>query len=170
MLLRKPPLILFLFWTGVVFTQTDTQNKDAWLDQYQAVMDGAAKSWVQRDYAKALDGLSSARSLLSYNMPLPTEIFQWRMYRTLKTYALLLTRLVELDMYITKKDAQKVFNLAAQAQEWADNLDNQKRDWQRAKARSDDELLLRKTWVERFESAIDRARLMYRRLKPHEDG
>ena len=147
--------------------QSQPVESDEWIKQLKAVMDGVAKSWVQKDYAKALDGLTSARSLLSYNMPFPTDIYAWRMYRALKTYTLVITRLIEVDLYIERKDMQRVIQLATQAQEWADALDGQGQDWERVVTQNHDEIYLRAEWLDRFEKSIDRTQKLWNRIQQY---
>ena len=147
--------------------QSQPVESDEWIKQFKAVMDGVAKSWVQKDYAKALDGLTSARSLLSYNMPFPTDIYAWRMYRALKTYTLVMTRLIEVDLYIERKDMQRVIQLATQAQEWADALKDQGEDWNRVFTQNQDEIFLRTEWLDRFEKSIDRTQKLWNRIQQY---
>jgi len=165
---RKARLFLFFCWILAGRLQSQQMLSDAWIKQYKAVMDGVAKSWVQKDYAKALDGLNSARSLLSYNMPFPTDIYAWRMVRALKTYTLVMTRLIEVDLYIQRKDSERVIQLSTQAQEWANTLNEQGEDWNRVFTQNQDEIFLRVEWLDRFNKSIDRARKLYNRIQQHQ--
>jgi hypothetical protein len=147
------------------YAQETPYVPDEWISQYESVMNGVAASWANNDFAKALDGLSSARTVLSFNMPLPTEIFVWRMYRTLKTYTIVLTRLVELEVAIQSKDLPKVKRLILQVEDWAEVLEDQARDWRRIEIQNRGMIAFRERWLVRFKEALDRVRHITQRVK-----
>ena len=156
---------IFIFWITGGYAQDTPYVPDEWISQYESVMNGVAACWANNDFAKALDGLSSARKILSFNMPLPTEIFAWRMYRTLKTYTIVLTRLVELEVAIQSKDLPKVKRLTLQVEDWAEVLEDQARDWRKIEIQNRGMITFRERWLVRFKEALDRVRHITQRVK-----
>ena len=39
-------------------TYSPQSQSDDWVTRYESVMDGAAQEWLQKEYAKAIDGFS----------------------------------------------------------------------------------------------------------------
>lgn len=134
-----------------------TLPTDEWISQYEAVMDGAARTWITKEYAKSMDRLTSAKKLLSYNMPLPTRVYEWRMYRALQTYTLVLTRLVEVDHYKSEENVDRMYQAARQAREWGRMLAQQSNDWSKVKVIKKSQMEFRKKWVSRFRKSLEQA-------------
>ena len=142
-----------------VFAQTQMSIHEM-LSLYQKTMDQSAEQWLQKKYAKAKDGFYQAEDMLSDNMPSPSNSYEWTGCCALKTYTLLLVRMVEVDQHC-KEDQSKLCNeLVKQAMRWSDVLIDQTRAWNQIEPSRPDELPSRLEWMKRFQSAILRAQTL----------
>lgn len=149
---RYPVLLVPLVLAGQTIAQ---QNSfDDVLSEYEEKMDQAARNWIQKNYAKALDGFTSARELLSDNMPPSTETYEWEEARTLKTYTVVLARLTEVDFYRERGRIDQVIHVAKQAQEWSEVLNEQANGWAEVYTPDLEEASSRVRWIKRFLTAI----------------
>ena len=80
----------------------------------------------------------------------------------MKTYTVVLARMVEVDLYQSKGEDNLVIQIAEQALEWARVLKEQASAWLRFKAQSPEEISLRSRWLKRFRTAILRAQKVSR--------
>ncbi len=148
---------LFIIFACLFFTfrSAHTNTTEDWISEYEVVLKEAAKGWRNKDYARALDGFSSAQTILKNHMPSPTEVFEWKMCLALRTYTLLLTRLVEIDIYSDEKNTARVAELVNQARDWAVILKKQSKEWTTVKVEDPDRSSFRKRWLDRFSKAVD---------------
>ena len=151
---------VFLALEGCVFAQEDSFYNV--VSNYEEKMDLAAKSWLNKNYSRALDGFYAARELLSKNMPTPLDPYGWGWCRSMKTYTVVLARMVEVDLYRSKGEVDLVSQIAVQALEWARVLKEQASAWLRFKAQSPEEILIRNRWLKRFRTAILQAQKVSR--------
>lgn len=139
-----------------VQAQEDIFNRT--VSQYEGKMDDAAKSWLNKDYGRALDSFYSANAFLSKNKPLPSDVYAWTGCRALKTYAVVLARMVEFDLYLNQDQNELVDEVAKQVMNWSEILKEQVYQWAQVETHSEADSLLRIRWTKRFHSAILRAR------------
>lgn len=149
---RCPIFLVLLVLTGQTIAQ---QNSfDDVLSKYEEKIQQAARSWIKKNYARALDGFTSARELLSDNMPPSSDTYAWEEARALKTYTVVLARLTEIDFYRNRGRTDQVIHVAKQAQEWAEVLNEQANDWAEVETQDLEEASSRVRWIKRFLKAI----------------
>ncbi len=154
------------FWTVVLCVSLLWLNGEKALGQqdsfekivssYQEKMQEAARSWLKKHYAIALDGFYSADQLLSKNMVSPSETYTWNGLRTLKTYTLVLIRLVQIDLYRSQDQNKLLASIVKQASDWAELLKEEVDAWRKVKITDPDAVVLRMRWMRRCQAAIRR--------------
>ena len=155
---RMKQIILCVVGLGSisVFAQTQMSIHEM-LSLYQKTMDQSAEQWLEKKYAKAKDGLYRAEDMISDNMPSPSNSYEWTGCCALKTYTLLLVRMVEVDQHCKEDQSKLCKELMRQAMHWSDVLIDQARTWYQTKPSRPDVLSSRTQWLKRFQSAILRA-------------
>lgn len=148
-----------------VYAQTEMDIREM-LFRYQKKMDESAELWLQKKYAKAKDGFHQAEDILLDHMPPPSQAYVWSGWCALKTYTLLLVRLVEVDQYCGDAPSKLCEELTGQAIHWSDVLIDQTRAWNEVEPSQPDELPSRLQWMKRFQSAI----LRVQKLKNMNEG
>jgi len=141
----------FLVWSKG-FTQESNFSKV--VSQYETVMQSAARNWVKKKYTRALDDFFLAREVISKNMPNPSESFAWHGSCALKTYTVVMARMVEIDIYRAERDEETVRKITQQAHTWAEILNEQANVWEKVKSQNAAETSLRTRWLSRFQKAI----------------
>jgi hypothetical protein len=124
------------------------------MKDFEETMNRAAKNWLNQDHAAALDDLNSARELFSGKMPLPKDAYSWNAYSSLKIYAVLLSKLVEIDYYQIKRQTEFAEKTKQQAKDWAMVLRKQGTKWRGIRSPSQEEEVFRKKWIKRFYTVI----------------
>ena len=147
-----PIVLILLVLTGETIAQK--HSFDDVLSRYEEKMEQAARKWIEKDYARALDGFTSARVLLSDNMPPSTDMYAWEQARALKTYTVVLARLTEVDFYRRRDQEDQVVQVAEQAREWAEVLNEQADGWAEVDTQDMEEASSRVRWIRRFLTAI----------------
>jgi len=154
-----------LLWAerGKTFAQQNSFEKI--VSSYQKKMDEAARSWLKKDYARALDSFYSADQLLSENMVSPSETYAWNGLRTLKTYTLVLIRLIQIDLYRSQDQNNLLASIVKQASDWAALLREEANVWGRVKIADPHAVILRMHWMKRCEAAVRRVQKVSREFK-----
>ncbi len=142
---------------GSISVFSQSMEMDETLSLYEKKMNQSAKQWLEKDYAKAKDGFNQAQNILSDNMPLPSDSYVWAGFCALKTYTLLLIRMVDVDQNCGENPSELCQELIGQAIHWSDVLIDQARTWNQTKPSRPDEVSSRTRWLKRFQSAILRA-------------
>ncbi|MBN2029174.1 hypothetical protein JW824_02920 [bacterium] len=151
-------LVLCVFVAGgaiSVFSQSADMAEA--LSLYEGKMNQSAKQWLDKDFAKAKDGFNQAQDILSDNMPPPSDSYMWAGFCALKTYTLLLIRMVEVDQHCGENQSELCKELVSQAIHWSYVLIDQARTWNQTQPSRPDGLPSRTQWLKRFQSAILRA-------------
>ena len=138
------------------------------VSRYAERMQQAARSWLNKNYARALDGFYSARELLSENMPSPTDSYAWNGCCALKTYAVVLARMVEIDLYLSQGQTELAESVVEQVEEWTEILEEQMNGWSKVEGLSSLEEALRSHWMEHFERVILQAKQVSDRVVQEE--
>lgn len=125
---------------------------------YEKSMQRSAHQWIEKNYAKALDGLYRTSDYLSKHMPPPEQRYNWSGCIALKTYTIVIARLVEEDMYLLQNQEKMVSLTRMQAKKWADLLDVQSKAWNNVNTSTVPEDSLRKIWINRFNTVIKQTR------------
>ena len=144
-----------LLFTGLGKTQQDDQQVIVF---YERTMNEAAKNWLAHNYAAALDDFDSAKKMLLYHMPLPSDGFSWNKFHSLKIYTVLLTRLVEVERYQNGEQAELAEKARKQAKDWAGDLKNQTKKWMALKSPSPEDETMRLKWIKRFHSVVQKVK------------
>jgi len=144
-------LFVFNLFTGSLFSQVSLEE---YLQKTEAVINKAAECWLDKNYTRALDILHKINNKLTNHSFPPTDRFAWEACRSLKTYTIVFSRVVEAKWYNDKGDDQGAVELRKQAKEWAKILECQAYSWSKVKPRSNDDVKLRKKWLKRFSSII----------------
>lgn len=126
--------------------------------EFEFKMNKAAENWLNQNYGRALDGFYDARDFLTSNMPVPSENYAWEWCRALKTYVIVLARLVEYDMYKSQNQEALSSRVMKQAVEWAQILELQAKDWIALKTNDPILTANREKWIKRFYAAIQRVK------------
>ena len=121
-------------------------------------MQGAAESWLRKDFINTLDKLNQSKELLNDNMPLPSDKYAWACFATLKTYCLLLMRLAEIDYFNAQKKTSKAKSAVRRISKWADDLNLALTKWADLELSQKDNRKMRDKWVMRISNAVKRAR------------
>jgi len=150
-------LIFFLVLWEPSVAQED--SFDRMVFQYEEKMQQAATSWVKKNHTRALDGFYAAREWLSEKMPSAMNDYEWSGWQAMKTYSVVLARLVEGDLYHREGRFNMVDRVSEQALEWAEILKEQTDAWSKVRVRTPTEESIRKKWVGRFRSAIRQAQI-----------
>ncbi len=127
------------------------------LEKYEAGMQQAAQDWLAQKYLAAIDGFNLSRKLLDDNLPPPSERFAWECFSTLKSYSLMLMRLVQADYFRAKGEEARRTQTLRQARQWAGNLQQDAETWKKAVCRDPRESRLRQKWLTRAERAAAQA-------------
>ncbi|MFH1943376.1 MAG: hypothetical protein ABIL68_14840 [bacterium] len=130
--------------------------------QYEQKMNDAARSWMNKNYSRALDGFFSAKALLTKHMPTPLDPYGWHWCQAMQTYTVVLERMVEVDMYRIEGKEDFVRKMAEQAMEWAETLKKQAGAWMKVQVQDPTESTLRKQWIQRFLKAVNQAKKVAR--------
>ena len=152
----------------LVFKSAPTNTTEDWISDYEVVLKEAAKDWRNKDYARALDGFSSAQIILKNHVPVPSEVFEWKMFLALRAYTLLLARLVEIDIYDDEENTERVTELVNQATDWADVLKKQSKEWAMVNVEDPDRSSFRKRWLDRFSKAVNHVLRLSRKTNSSE--
>ncbi|MCJ7813348.1 hypothetical protein MUP95_08555 [bacterium] len=154
--IRRFVLFVLIGWgCGCAYTQQNDFYEV--LSLYEKRMNQSAENWLQEEYGKALDSFHSATDLLSANMPSPSNMYFWSEFCALKTYTLLLTRMVEVDQHCSEGQSELCKEVIEQALSWSDILKEQTGIWIQIDTSRSDDFFSRLLWIKRFESAIYRA-------------
>ena len=146
----------FHIFTIDVFPQTDSFV--LLLRDFENAMNHGAKSYMKENYTRALDYFHLARGNISKNMPSPSEKFQWYCCVALKSYAMLLARMAEIDLYKQRNDSVMIYRVKEQAIEWGKTLEVQYKQWNDLETNRLEEIALRKRWIRLFRGAISESR------------
>lgn len=130
------------------------------LPVFEKRLSQAVVSWKNGNHSRARDGFYQARDLLSEHMPTPMDAYGWNWSRSLKTYAIVLARLVELESIKRKDAGQQMRRMRDQAMEWADVLQQQAMEWRVIKVSGGAEARTRQIWINRYVQAIRRVRFV----------
>ena len=155
---KRAALILFILQAGLALSQPS--GFEGLMVEFEDHMNQAAKSWLNKNYGRALDWLASAKELVREGMPPPTDSFSWKGCRALITYSTVMSRLVEYDMHRSEEDTTLSRRAEEQAAEWAGSLKELARDWAGVKDVSEQQAVLRARWFKRFSSVIRRVEQM----------
>ena len=156
---------LIIFSSLIVgFTHSVRNDSEDWITEFESILNTAAENWLDKDYAKALDGFSSAQIMLKRYMPPPTEVYKWRMCLAFKTYTLVLTRLVETDMHRSEENMERVVQLVEQAEKWVDILKKQAKEWKNVRVKDPDKVSSRDRWLNRFSKAVNHVSRIAKKL------
>lgn len=146
--------ILFGFiFVGAGQTQ---QNNHQVMIYYEQTVQQAARNWLRHNYTGALDGFYSARELLLYHMPLPSDVYSWNTFFSLKIYTVLLTRLVEIELHQKENQIKLEEEVSKQARDWAIVLEEQMKIWKELKSPSVEDEKMRQKWMKRFRAVIQK--------------
>jgi hypothetical protein len=129
--------------------------------QYDIIVQNAARSWLSKNHVRALDGFYLAGEFITDHMPSPGDSFAWEGCRVLKTYSIVMARLVEIDMVQISKKKQEAVRLSVQAREWALILDDLSDIWEKNKTEHSEERNLRKRWLKRIRAAIEQVKMKH---------
>lgn len=145
----------FLLVAGLGMTQQDAHQV---IVLYERTMNKAAKNWLAHNYAAALDDFDSAKKMLLYHMPLPSDGFSWNAFHSLKVYTVLLSRLAEVERYQNDDQAELAEKARKQAKDWAGDLKNQTKEWMVLECPSPEDETMRFKWIKRFYSVIQKVK------------
>jgi hypothetical protein len=139
------------------------------LPEFESKMAQAAISWKKGNYSRALDGFLLARDLISLHMPTPIDAYGWNWSRSLKTYTIVLARLVELDLIVKSGKTELLEETRHQAVEWGDVLQVQAMDWRKVESQNEEEKTIRNRWIGRYVQAIRQVRTVCAAKGPGEE-
>jgi hypothetical protein len=155
--------ILLKFLSALLFVYSGLHAQEPiqkWIPAYEKEMVEAVKSWTNKQYGSALDHMRSARELIAQNIPSPSDSYYWHASCSMKTYALLLIRLVELDIDEQEGKTESTHRTVRQVLEWGEKLKEQARDWASIKVESPSAQQLRETWLRRYLGALNRVKTL----------
>ncbi|MCD6117850.1 hypothetical protein J7K93_12605 [bacterium] len=144
-------LFVFNVFAGPIFGQVSIEQ---YLTKTETIINKAAECWLDKDYTKSLDILHKINDSLSNHTFPPTDHFAWEACRSIKTYSIVFSRIVEAEWDKDKKDKQSADKLIKQAREWASILESQAYSWSKVKPRSNEDAKVRHKWLKRFSSII----------------
>jgi hypothetical protein len=122
--------------------------------EFESRMQRAAECWLKKQYSKALDQFYSGRDDLSENMPAPSNKFEWSACLALKTYAVLLARMVEADLLKSQRLDDMIPSVGRQIEDWKKILRDQSDEWTRLNSAAPWEEAVRSKWIRRFRSVL----------------
>ena len=140
------------------------RSVEDWMSAYEREMGGAVQSWKDGQFGSALDRMRTARDLIGKNIPQPSDEFRWHASRSIKTYTLLLIRLVEFEMSEKDKKSESAQQSVRQIYKWGEKLIEQAKVWGSVEAESDENEQLRKNWFRRYRTALDRVKKLSQKL------
>ena len=130
------------------------------LPTFKRRMSQAVVCWKNGNYSRARDTFYSARELISEHMPTPMDTYGWNWSRSLKTYTIVLARLVELEVIADQNNDSMMVRMNDQVMEWADVLHQQAMEWKAVRVKNDVEEETRSIWLSRYIQAIRRVRIV----------
>lgn len=147
-------IILLLFGTLPVLTQQKPFLE--WVSSYEQEMVHGVGLWKKGEYGSALDRLRAARDIVTANIPKPTEYYKWYAGLSMKTYALVLIRMIEMEVEEQEGKSEAVLNRTTQIYEWGEKLKEQAKAWILVEDVSPPDSLLRETWIRRYLAVLKR--------------
>jgi hypothetical protein len=165
---RKRYLISIIFIVlsvGPLFLSfSQTLSLQEWVSIYEHEMEQGVLLWKNKQYGGALDRLHTAQTVITENMPLPAEHFKWYAGLSMKTYVLVLIRMIELEMKEKEENPEAVRNRTIQICEWGEKLQDQAKSWRLVENVSPPDSVLRETWIRRYLAALKRVKTLSQRL------
>lgn len=150
-------LIFSLCIGGYTFAQSPF---DQVILKYEEGMQKAAKLWMNKSFAMALDEFQENHDVLADNMPEPTDRYRWGAFLALKTYTIMLSRMVEAEMYSYEGQSDLLEPVVGQTHTWSSLLVEQATTWKKIEVELPDQRIFRNRWLKRFARAIQKARQM----------
>jgi hypothetical protein len=148
-------LVLFV-WQGC---QAQTDIKPI-VEAFEVRMQKAARLWLDGKYFEAIDGFNSAKEWIDERLPSPSNPYPWLCATTLKTYALLMIRLVQSAYYKSENRMVQYRESVKQAENWSTRLKRQIEMWEVVQPANSEEYTLREAWKKRIQLAIRRTEKM----------
>lgn len=140
-----------------LFICTPLFCKDALMSMtgaFEKQVQHAAGDWLEGRHARALDGFLASRDIVRKHMPSLKEDFDWQTASVLMSYSMLLARLVEIDLHVSRGESHMTDALTVQSREWAERLRAEAAAWTDISVRSLDKMELRNRWLARITRAI----------------
>ena len=147
-------IILFLF--GVISASAQVKPFHEWVSDYEKEMVRAVGLWKKNEYGSAMDRLRSARDIVSENIPKPTDYFKWYASVSMKTYALVLIRMIEIEVVKKEEMSGGAEERITQMVEWGEKLKDQARAWSLVEDVSPADSAMRETWIRRYVAVLKR--------------
>ncbi len=125
--------------------------------RFEAVMQKSAQEWRKKNFPRAIDNCSVAEKIISSNMPSPLMLFEWRGCMALRTYAVLVSKMIEVDLLISREEKSLAEERIKQIRRWGRLLGEQMNEWRKSPVEDETKRLLRRRWIGYLASCVKHA-------------